>query len=456
MKFKKPSRKGLIVIIALMTCSTLGSHHTAIRHEAEQPTVAGIFGNLKDANDSVFARVRNAGKAPGTTKNSRSTFAFTFGASTAAKTATSVAGHQVMKVSGTLSGAQVWTAAYSYEITGKVTIPSGASLTIGPGVLVRNDAGPDSGVIVNDGGQLVIGGINNAPVVFTNTTDARFADLTGRSDSGSADYQTAITVRSGATLNATDVVVAHASTAFSLSGTSFLNGVLTNDDTVGFDVRDGTTAVLGADVENSAQGANVSGGTLAIRGTVHATQGISGCDLGTTHCAVDAAYVDWGSASDPFVTGQVCGNVVASPWLASGGYTGASSLSMKNCNAGSSLTAGLAAAEQNFASVLAARQTGCDPSDQDANGVCNAADNTLGCVQGAFQAIGSNAPFMIRSDLTLADVGVTSNASAMAMAYLNTQVERTPLSATTTALTAFQKIPSVFADLAQAYNTCAS
>jgi hypothetical protein len=66
-------------------------------------------------------------------------------------------------VAGTLSGAVNWPADSRVAVTGALTIPAGASLTIGAGTIVRLQPGVD--VVVS--GRLVINGATERPVVFT-------------------------------------------------------------------------------------------------------------------------------------------------------------------------------------------------------------------------------------------------------------------------------------------------
>jgi hypothetical protein len=66
-------------------------------------------------------------------------------------------------VSGALSGAVAWPDNSRIAVTGSLTVPNGAVLTVGAGTVVRLDPGVD--ITVN--GRLVINGAVDRPVVFT-------------------------------------------------------------------------------------------------------------------------------------------------------------------------------------------------------------------------------------------------------------------------------------------------
>ncbi|MFZ2299729.1 MAG: chitobiase/beta-hexosaminidase C-terminal domain-containing protein, partial [Candidatus Moraniibacteriota bacterium] len=70
-------------------------------------------------------------------------------------------------VSGTLSGSVTWTKAGSPYIANHVSIPTGASLTIEPGTVVKSSSWP----LLVQGGSLAVGSPDAEPVIFTSFLD---------------------------------------------------------------------------------------------------------------------------------------------------------------------------------------------------------------------------------------------------------------------------------------------
>jgi RHS repeat-associated protein len=72
--------------------------------------------------------------------------------------------------SGTLSQNQEWLGGVEYLINGNLTIPSGVTLTIDPGAIVKFDLGLK--LSVESGGTLIASGTVAQPIVFTSINDA--------------------------------------------------------------------------------------------------------------------------------------------------------------------------------------------------------------------------------------------------------------------------------------------
>ncbi|HQK12690.1 MAG TPA: carboxypeptidase regulatory-like domain-containing protein [Anaerolineae bacterium] len=86
--------------------------------------------------------------------------------------------------SGALAGSETWQATFVHEITGDVTIPSGATLTIQPGAVVK--FGSKLGLTVQAGAQLIARGSVAQPVVFTSIRDDAFGGDTNHDGDSTA------------------------------------------------------------------------------------------------------------------------------------------------------------------------------------------------------------------------------------------------------------------------------
>ena len=76
--------------------------------------------------------------------------------------------------SGVLSGNETWTADRIYKLDGKVFVPSGVTLTIKPGTIIKGLEGDGldaSALVVARGGKLMAEGTSTNPIIFTSTLD---------------------------------------------------------------------------------------------------------------------------------------------------------------------------------------------------------------------------------------------------------------------------------------------
>lgn len=77
-------------------------------------------------------------------------------------------------VSGQLTGDETWVATTIYELSGKVIVPSGVTLTIEPGTIIKGRSGTGSlasALIVAQDGKIMAEGTADNPIVFTTTED---------------------------------------------------------------------------------------------------------------------------------------------------------------------------------------------------------------------------------------------------------------------------------------------
>jgi hypothetical protein len=101
--------------------------------------------------------------------------------------------------SGTLTSDTTWTSGYVYVVQGQVIVPSGVTLSISSGAIVKYEAGYGyEGIDVASGGTMNVDGTSDNPVTFTSYKDDTVGgDSNGDGSSTSpavGDYATAISV----------------------------------------------------------------------------------------------------------------------------------------------------------------------------------------------------------------------------------------------------------------------
>ncbi len=81
---------------------------------------------------------------------------------------------------GKLAQSETWLGGQVYRITGDLTVPSGVTLTIQPGAILKFDAGMS--LIVEKGGKLTAQGTTAQPIVFTSINDDQYGGDTNGDD----------------------------------------------------------------------------------------------------------------------------------------------------------------------------------------------------------------------------------------------------------------------------------
>ncbi|MEX1189438.1 MAG: hypothetical protein WED33_09285, partial [Bacteroidia bacterium] len=77
-------------------------------------------------------------------------------------------------VSANISSDTRWTADRVYQLGGRITVLSGATLTIDPGVIIKGEAGTGSNataLIIARGGRIMAEGTADKPIIFTSVAD---------------------------------------------------------------------------------------------------------------------------------------------------------------------------------------------------------------------------------------------------------------------------------------------
>lgn len=75
---------------------------------------------------------------------------------------------------GLITASETWTSDKIYELKGRVIVPSGVTLTIEPGTIIKGAEGQGSlasALIIARGGELIAEGSASEPIIFTSTLD---------------------------------------------------------------------------------------------------------------------------------------------------------------------------------------------------------------------------------------------------------------------------------------------
>ncbi len=178
--------------------------------------------------------------------------------------------------SGIIASNQEWTANQVQGIDGTVVIPSGVTVTIDPGTIVK--ATPGSKIIVQPGGILnALGGASN-PVIFTTFDDSRVGgdtDFTGGLTAPTPGEWNGITVQTGGQFNTnanTEILYVESSLSGTLSASQTLqsdqvyqvNGILNVPSGIALTIQPGTVVKFAANAGISVQ----PGGQLIANGTL--------------------------------------------------------------------------------------------------------------------------------------------------------------------------------------------
>jgi hypothetical protein len=84
-------------------------------------------------------------------------------------------------VTSNITANTTWTAGTIYQLAGRITVTSGATLTIEPGTIIKGEAGAGANataLLIARGGKLNANGTATAPIIFTSVADEiDYADL---------------------------------------------------------------------------------------------------------------------------------------------------------------------------------------------------------------------------------------------------------------------------------------
>jgi hypothetical protein len=234
-------------------------------------------------------------------------------------------------------------------------VPSGMTLTISPGTILKNYGDQGHTAVITVEGSLNAVGTAANPIVFTSINDNSIGGATGSGSPAPGDWD-GVSINGTAVSQLQDTSISYASTGvIDTQGTVVFRGQLVSNDT-----------------------------------------GIGACDWGGA-CSVDAAFSYWGSAAGPYPPGGpnlACGSVTVSPWFTSvnGGSTADSSdvFQTTNCDGTPAPDVQLSTAVNQFNVEIGGLNVDCSDGLQSA---CQEAQGQLSCLSSLVSLAGSQSPF---------------------------------------------------------------
>lgn len=313
------------------------------------------------------------------------------------------------------------------------------TLNVDPGTTFKLDSGQYSGISVYGSGSLSVSGTTASPVIFTSMNDNSHGGNTrgyGTTSGAPGDYRSAVAINPGTNVAISNAEFLYADTAVTMSG--------------------GNANFAGVEIRDVHVGLNVTDGKVAFRGNFQNTtnKAIQACNWGGS-CGVDAAYVNWGSASGPFLAaGNIaCGQVTVSPWSTDSGTASANVFAVKNCDGSNNPGDQLNSNASSFYQHISGKQIDCGNGFQDA---CDAINTAFACLGSAVQLAASQSPIPV-SFTNPTDVldTVSGDAADTADTFLQGVESESTASFTTSLSTGILHVLGLFNSLSSAYNSCA-
>lgn len=182
---------------------------------------------------------------------------------------------------------------------------------------------------------------------------------------------------------------------------------------------------------------------------------------GATNCAVDAAYVDWGSTDGPLATdpanNMVCGTVTISPWVHdSTTYTEEGNpdlYDVGDCDGSDVPSVQLSNAISTFQNGVSSREIDCSNGFQDA---CQAIEAAYACISGAVSVAQSTSPWPLPPASTAEEVDAFGGViRSSAENYIGGLEETSVPGFSFSVINETVGVTGTILTIANAYNSCA-
>jgi hypothetical protein len=306
---RKVSRRGLIIIAALLFGIALSSRHTIDQSQdrsiAIQPNVLAMLSKKPTSGQMRRDKPqdpRNVGIG------ATNTFNMLVGNAKFQNTTYVNATHR----SGVLHESETWTSKKTYVIDEEIVVPADIVLTIEPGTVIKV-VGPGGGLRILEGGALTAQGTSEDPVFITSYRN----DIVGgntdvamlRPQKG--DYMNALSVEGGAQVTLNYTRISYADVGIVVSGKLTANNLVIGSTSNALTSYGGQTMVTDALFSDNTTTMLVRSGDVILRGLVRgfSSHAIQACSWNSNDCSVDAASVSW-SDGNAISTDISCGRVL--------------------------------------------------------------------------------------------------------------------------------------------------
>ena len=397
----------------------------------------------------------------------------------------------------------IWMKANNLTVSGTLNLTEGTmlesssvtvdgTLNMDPGTVVKTQGhnAERKSIKVQQGGTLNALGTAQDPIIFTSYKDDSYggdSNNDGVSSGGFRDYFVSITVEggeftaahgifryadraieggSGASISVTDSEFSEGRYGVYVGSWSTAELALDTVDVTSiehpFYIRNTQARIMNTSISNAITGLNVSGSSRVIfRGDFSNISGriIESCKWGES-CAVDASYVNWGSADGPFASNPAdnlaCGAVSVTPWVYGGNtYTYASNpnlYSIRNCDNSPTPEVWVDNSISAFSAGVANKQIDCGNGYQDA---CDAIQSAYACLGGAMSVAQSTTPWPLPGASTGTQVAAFGGLiRESAATYMTSQAIVSPSGFGLSFFNQLIGVSGTMITIASAYNAC--
>ncbi len=291
---RKVSRRGLIIIAALLFGIALSSRHTVDQNQtrsiAQQPNILAMLSKKPTSGQLRRSMARNtASSSSGIVVAARNN-------AVAGKDLAVPSPVSIVHRAGAVHSDETWAAAKTYIIDSEVTVLSGVTLTIQPGTVIKI-VGPGGGFHVQTGGSLIINGTDEDPVYITSYRNDVVGGntSTGMIRAAAGDYLAALTLDGGSQAVLANTRISYAEVGIVVSGSLKADGLAIGRTNNALTSYGGETRIARGLFSNNSTTMLVRGGDVIVRGVVkgYSQQTIQACNWTDNVCTVDAAYVTW-------------------------------------------------------------------------------------------------------------------------------------------------------------------